>query len=63
MAILLLGLCCFLSINPPVHGLPAEDAPEEEADAEDGGDDEGEDGANDEKKLIIVFMHAWAKPN
>ena len=46
-----------------MHGLPAEDAAEEEADAEDGGDDEGEDDANDEKKLIIVFMHAWAKPN
>ena len=52
-----------MSINPPVHGLPAEDAAEEEADAEDGGDDEGEYDANDEKKLIIVFMHARAKPN
>ena len=34
-----------------MHGLPAEDAAEEEADAEDGGDDEGEYDANDEKKI------------
>merc|ERR1711974_580029 len=57
VAILLLGLCCFLSIKPPVHGSPVEDAVEEEADAEDGGDDEGQ-----EKLTPVTALMSSTKP-
>ena len=45
-AILLLGLCCFLSINP-VQSSPADDDAEEDAESDDGDEEEGDGGKED----------------
>ena len=59
MAIVLFGLCCFLSINP-AQSSPVEDDAEEEEESDAGdeeGGDEGKEDANDENIMYIsLFM-------
>ena len=55
MAIVLFGLCCFLSINP-TQSSPVEDDADEDADSDAGdgeGGDEGKEDAHDENRRYI----------
>ena len=53
MAILLLGLCCFLSINP-AQSSPVEDAAEEDAESDAGDEEGGDEGREDSNDAIFL---------